>query len=79
LRGRGIKFHEILQQICENIEGWPKKFQKLPFFCQIFPFLAKKKNKIRGWGGSRLRIFSGEGQGLLPLMESCVFRRPSFI
>jgi hypothetical protein len=39
--GGGKKFYEILQQICENLEGWSKKFQKMPFFCQIFPFLAQ--------------------------------------
>jgi hypothetical protein len=42
LGGRVKKFHEILQQICENLECWPKNFPKMPFFCQIFPFLSKK-------------------------------------
>jgi hypothetical protein len=36
-----IKFHEILQQIYENLEGWSKIFQKLTFIGQIFPFLAQ--------------------------------------
>jgi hypothetical protein len=41
--GGGVKkFHEILQQICENLKGWSKHFQKMPFFGQIFPFLAQK-------------------------------------
>jgi hypothetical protein len=34
---RGVevkKFHEILQQICENLEGWSKNFQKMPFLAQ---------------------------------------------
>ncbi len=30
------KFHEILQQIFENLKGWSKNYQKMPFFCQIF-------------------------------------------
>jgi hypothetical protein len=47
------KFHEILQQICENLEGWSKNFQK----CQFGP-------KIFLVGGSRLRIFSGGGYRL---------------
>jgi hypothetical protein len=38
-----IKCHEILEQICENLEGWPKFKKKMPFFGQIFPFLAQKK------------------------------------
>jgi hypothetical protein len=43
LEGVGVKkFHEILRQICENLEGWSKNFQKMPFFCQIFPFFAQK-------------------------------------
>jgi hypothetical protein len=28
LGGGVIKFHEILQQICENLEGWSINFQK---------------------------------------------------
>jgi hypothetical protein len=39
--GGVIKFHEILQQICENLEGWSKIFQKMTVFGQIFPFLAQ--------------------------------------
>ncbi len=40
--GRGVKkFHEILQQICENLEGWSKFFQNMLFFCQIFTFLTQ--------------------------------------
>jgi hypothetical protein len=50
--GGVIIFHEILQQICENLEGWPKNFRKMPFFGQIFPFFVKK---IMG-GGQGLRI-----------------------
>jgi hypothetical protein len=43
LGGGGVqKFHEILQQICENIEGWPKNFKKC-HFCPNF----QKKN-LRG-------------------------------
>jgi hypothetical protein len=31
--GGVIKFHENLQQICENLEeGWPKNFKKMPNF-----------------------------------------------
>jgi hypothetical protein len=59
-RGAGVKkFHKILQQICENLEGWSKKFQKMPFFGQIFPFLAP--NFFFWRGRARLRIFSGGG------------------
>jgi hypothetical protein len=43
VRGGVKKFHEILPQICENLEGWSKKFQKMLFFGQIFPFLGQKK------------------------------------
>jgi hypothetical protein len=40
--GGGVKkIHEILQQICENLEGWSKFVKKMPFFCHIFPFLAQ--------------------------------------
>jgi hypothetical protein len=42
LGGGVIKFHEILQQICENLKGWSKNFQKMTFFGQLFPFLAQK-------------------------------------
>jgi hypothetical protein len=35
------KFHEILLQICENLEGWSKNFPKMLFFGQIFPFFAQ--------------------------------------
>ena len=31
-RGHVKKFHDTLQQICENLEGWPKKVRKMPFF-----------------------------------------------
>jgi hypothetical protein len=51
------KFHEILQQICENHEGWSKNFQK--FFWPNFPIFGP--NFFRGGGGYRLRIFSGGG------------------
>jgi len=39
--GGGKKFHEILQQICKNLEGWSKNFQKMPFFGQISHFWPK--------------------------------------
>jgi hypothetical protein len=53
--GGVIKFHENLQQICENLKSWSKNFPKMTFFGHIFPFLAQ--NFLRG--GYRLRIFSG--------------------
>jgi len=40
----------------KNIEGWPKNFKKMPFFGQIFPFLAEnifrgvKAKDFFGWG-----------------------------
>ncbi len=55
------KFHEILQQICENLEGWSKN----AIFFLIFPFLDKTfflgvGGQGLGFfmvGGTRLRIF----------------------
>ncbi len=55
--GEGVKiYHEILQLIFENLQGWSKNFQTMPFFGQIFQFLAQ--NFL---GGSRLRIFPSVG------------------
>jgi hypothetical protein len=35
MRGGGVKkFHKILQQICENLEGWSKNFPKKAIFGQ---------------------------------------------
>ncbi len=36
------KFHKILEQICENLEGWSKHFQKMPFFAKFSHFWPKK-------------------------------------
>jgi hypothetical protein len=31
-RSGGVKiFHKMLQQICENLKGWPKDFKNMPF------------------------------------------------
>jgi hypothetical protein len=42
----GQKSHEIVQQICENLEGWLKNFNKIEIL-----------GGGAGGGGSRLRIF----------------------
>jgi hypothetical protein len=52
-----INFHEILQQICENLDGWSKKFPKMTFFWQNFPIFGPKFFL----GGYRLRIFQVVG------------------
>ncbi len=41
LEGGGVQFHEILQQICENLEGWSQNFQKMLFFAKFSHFLPK--------------------------------------
>jgi hypothetical protein len=51
---RGVKnVHEILEQICDNLEGWPKNYFKMPFFAKFSFFWQKKFFR---WG-SNLRIF----------------------
>jgi hypothetical protein len=50
-RGGGVKkFHEILQQICENLEGWSKKFQKNAIFWPNFLIFGPKFLKGGGIG-----------------------------
>ncbi len=52
---RDIKLQDILQQICKNLEGWSKNFQKW----QIFPFLAQYF--LRG-GGVKAKDFFRLGE-----------------
>jgi hypothetical protein len=48
--------YEILQQICENLKGWSKNFQEMPFLGQFFFFGV-------GAGGQGLGFFQ-EGVGI---------------
>ncbi len=63
--GRGVKkIYEILQDICENLEGWPKNFKKCHFLALFSHFWQKVCS-----GGSRL---STPLPYPSPLMESCL-------